>query len=161
MNLQTNDPFDFPNLPFYHNTSYYSKPSSFLGCSPVARNPSSSPSLDFSRVESPRHPNLPSPVSGCVGSSPAAFFAAEELMGFPQMNFHSGTFPPLPKFQSKEAFDSALRSPMPQYKVQSFNNNFNSFICEDQQERDWDASLRNTSSPLAVRDPSVCASGLV
>ncbi|XP_074584390.1 myb family transcription factor RLI1-like isoform X2 [Curcuma longa] len=137
MNLQTNDPFDFPNLPVYHNTSCYSKPSAFLGCSPVARNPSSSPSLS----------------SCCVGSSPSAFFAVEELMGFPQMDFHSaGTFPPLPKFQSKEAFDSVLRSPMmpPQYQVQSFNNNFSEFICEeeDQQERDWDASLRNTSSPF-------------
>ncbi|KAG6495089.1 hypothetical protein ZIOFF_042880 [Zingiber officinale] len=155
MNLQSNDPFDFPNLPLYHNTSYHSKPSAFLGCSPVARNSSSSPSLDFSRVESPRHPNLPSPVSGCVGSSPSAFFAAEELMGFTQMDFHSGAFPPLPKFQSKEVFDSVLRSPTPPpYQVQSFNNNFNEFICEDQQERDWDASVRGTSSPLAVSDPS-------
>lgn len=179
MNLQTNDLHDLcfgslGNAPFEAPDLSYKAPA-FLGCCfPVARNPFSS--------HAPRRgfmpPDLPTPASRCVGSSPAAFYAAEQMMGLPQLDYRSVSKPtrtsseawssnkPAASFFEQDgisyrsrddALDSVLNLRMLQSRVPSSRDDFSKFLREDPQphpgsrQAGWSAA----SPPLVIHDPSV------
>ncbi|KAJ8512725.1 hypothetical protein OPV22_003159 [Ensete ventricosum] len=180
MNLQTNDlydlcfgslgsaPFEAPDLPY--------KAPAFLGCCfPVGRNPFSSQTPRRGFVAS----DLPTPASSCVGSSPAAFYAAEHMMGLPQLDCRSvststrrtssvawSSNKPADSFFEQDgiscgsrddALDSVLNLRMLQSRVPSSRDDFSKFLREDPQPHPGSrqAGRSAASPPLASHDPSV------
>ncbi|CAL9076801.1 myb family transcription factor RLI1 [Musa acuminata AAA Group] len=179
MNLQTNDLHDLcfgslGNAPFEAPDLSYKAPA-FLGCCfPVGRNPFSS--------HAPRRgfmpPDMPTPASSCVGSSPAAFYAAEQMMGLPQLDYRSVSKPtrtsseawssnkPAASFfeqdgiscrSTDDALDSVLNLRMLQSRVPSSRDDFSNFLREDPQPhpRSRQAGWSAASPPLVIHDPSV------
>ncbi|WOL19231.1 protein PHOSPHATE STARVATION RESPONSE 2-like [Canna indica] len=150
----SNAPFLVPNPSSHQITSCTRSPSlsTFMGCSPVARHSFSSP-FENSARQGFASPNLPTASSCVVGSSPASFYAAENWIGFPQLDHHSAALQTLPKLaktasetrflnpaavapsfcrDNAPALDSVVPRPLiPRNRIPSFEDNFNKFSCGD------------------------------
>ncbi|URD99937.1 Myb-like DNA-binding domain [Musa troglodytarum] len=161
----SNAPFEAPDLSY--------KAPAFLGCCfPVARNPFSShaPWRGF------MPPDLPTLASCCVGSSPAAFYAAEQMMGLPQLDYRSiskptktsseawsSNKPATPFFEQDglrcrsrdDPLDSVLNLRMLQCRVPSSGDDFSKFLREDPQPHPGSrqAGWRAASPPLVGCGP--------
>ncbi|RRT70415.1 hypothetical protein B296_00012691 [Ensete ventricosum] len=123
--------------------------------------------------------DLPTPASSCVGSSPAAFYAAEQMMGLPQLDYRSvststrrtssvawsSNKPADSLFEQDgiscgsrdDALDSVLNLRMLQSRVPSSRDDFSKFLREDPQPHPGSrqAGRSAASPPLASHDSSV------